>query len=154
MMSRKIQRFLVVSGWVLLGVGSIRLYRLLRHHAEDERFAPHLLVAALSLWIASSIIRVGLRKKMLNKRSAISLIRSGSILLTIWGYRLVLHLRNADGNGLPLQAYLAPIYIVFGTIVMCVGLKISRQIRAKTHPETSGEAVSLAHASVKEPIKE
>ncbi len=30
---------------------------------------------------------------------------------------------------MPMQAYLAPFYVVFGTIVMCVGLKISRGIR-------------------------
>ncbi len=152
-MSPRIQRFLIVSGWVLFGVGSIRVYRLLRNHAEDPRFAPHLLVAVLSLWIASSIIRVGLRKKALNKRSAISLIRSGSILMMIWSYRLVLQLRNIDEAGLKLQAYLAPFYIVFGTVVMCVGLKISRILRKNNPPETAKAAASLNLPPIEEPLK-
>lgn len=136
-MSSRLRKFLIVSGWVLLGIGSIRFYRLIRTHAEDEFFAPHLLVASLSIWIASSILRIGLRKKAMNKRSAISLIRSGSILLMIWSYRLVLHLRNAGEVALPLQAYLAPFYIVFGTVIMCVGLKISRGLRKNTPQTTS-----------------
>ncbi|MBN4054587.1 hypothetical protein JYT87_02645 [Nitrospira defluvii] len=131
-MSFRLRRFLIVSGWVLLGVGTIRFYRLIRTHVENEYFAPHLLVTSLSIWIATSILRIGLKKKEPNKRSAISLIRSGSILLMIWSYRLVLYLRNPGEVALPLQAYLAPFYIVFGTVIMCVGLKISRGLRKNT----------------------
>jgi len=120
-----------------LFIGSIRLYRVIRAHEGNEHFAPQLLVAALSVWIATSILKVGMRKKALNKKSAIRLIRSGSILLAIWGYRLTLLIRETSGGDLPLQAYLAPFYIVIGTAVMCSGLKVSRGLRKKDQAEAS-----------------
>jgi hypothetical protein len=128
-MSSRLSRFLTVSGWVLLSVGAVRFYRVLRSHAEDPKFAPHLMVTLLSLWIASSILRVGLRKKALSKRVAITLIRSGSILLMIWSYRLYLSLTASPGSSSAFLLYLAPFYMVFGTVVMCAGLRISRTLR-------------------------
>ncbi|MFQ5597624.1 MAG: hypothetical protein ACE5GK_06190 [Nitrospiria bacterium] len=150
-MSLKLQRFLIVSGWVLIGVGTIRLYRLIRTHAQDQHFTPRLLVAVLSLWIAVSILRVGLKKKEVNKRGAISLIRSGSILLMIWSYRLVLHLRNVSESGLPVQAYLAPFYIVFGTVVMCAGLRISRRLRKNINASLTLSPPSISRSTIEDP---
>lgn len=153
-MSLRLQRFLIISGWVLLGVGAIRLYRLIRTHAEDQLFAPHLLVTMLSIWIASSILRVGLGKKAVSKRGAISLIRSGSILLAIWSYRLVLNLRNVPEAGLSLKTYLAPFYIVFGTIVMCVGLKISRGLRRNSQETVPVSPRSLRPQEIEDPLED
>jgi len=129
---KKLHQFLSVSGGVLLAIAGVRFYRVVRGHAEDPRFAPHLMVALLSLWIASSILRIGLKKKELNKKGAISLIRCGSVLLVIWGYRFFLFLSQWGTAELPFQAFLAPFYIVFGTIIMCSGLKVSRTLRRES----------------------
>lgn len=129
--SKKIHTFLTVSGSILLALGVIRLYRVIRMHEQDPLFAPHLLGAFLSAWISYSLLKTGLRKGALDRKRAISLIRSGSILLAIWSYRFYLFLKNPGDSGLPMQAYLAPLYVVFGFIVMCLGLKISRGIRRK-----------------------
>ncbi len=154
-MSLRFQRFLLGSGWLLLLVGSIRLYRVIRAHEGNEHFAPQLLVAVLSVWIATTILKVGRRKRVLNLKDAIRLIRSGSILLVIWGYRLTLILRESSDGGLPLQAYLAPVYIVVGTAIMCAGLKVSRGIRKKRRNDISPSKEqrplpSLAKKSLKE----
>ncbi len=127
--SKKIHQFLTISGSILLVLGVIRLYRVIRMHETDPLFAPHLLGASLSAWISYSLLKIGRNKKVLDRKGAISLIRSGSVLLAIWGYRFYLFLKNPSETGTPMQAYLAPFYVVFGTIVMCVGLKISRGIR-------------------------
>lgn len=138
-MSLRFRRFLLGSGWLLLLVGAIRLYRVIRAHEGNDHFAPQLLVAVLSVWIATTILKVGRRKRVLNLKDAIRLIRSGSILLVIWGYRLTLILRETSQGDLPLQAYLAPIYIVIGTAIMCAGLKVSRGIRGKRRSDVSPE---------------
>ncbi len=127
--SKKIHQFLITSGSILLILGIIRLYRVIRMHQEDPLFAPHLLGASLSAWISYSLLKIGLKKKELNRKGAISLIRSGSVLLAIWSYRFYIFLQTPGNSTLPIQAYLAPFYVVFGTIVMCIGLKISRGIR-------------------------
>ncbi len=134
-MTDRLHRFLASSGSILLVLGSIRLYRVIRMHEEDPLFAPHLLGASLSTWIAYSLLQIGLNKKELNRKGAISLIRSGSVLLAIWSYRLYLLLKNPSATGVPLQVYIAPFYVVFGSLVMCVGLKISRGIRKKAKEE-------------------
>lgn len=129
-MSRRVRQFLMISGLILLGVGIGRLYVVFLSRSEDPFFAPHLLVTLLSVWIASSILRVGLRKKEMTHRAALSLIRSGSILLMIWSYRLYLVFRTVQVP-LYLKAhfYLALLYMVLGTVVMLTGLKISRALR-------------------------
>lgn len=154
-MSLRFQRFLLGSGWLLLFVGSIRLYRVIRAHEGNAHFAPQLLVAALSVWIATSILKVGMRKKVMDKRSAIRLIRSGSVLLAIWGYRLTLLLRETPGDALPLQTYIAPFYIVIGTAIMCAGLKVSRGLRkgsrsAASLPTESAHLSPLTEKSLEE----
>lgn len=136
-MPEKIHRFLVLSGSLLLTLGIIRLYRVIRMHEEDALFAPHLLGASLSTWIAYSLLKTGLKKRELNRKGAISLIRSGSVLLAIWGYRFFLFLKHPNNAGAPLQAYIAPFYVVFGTMVMCLGLKVSRGIRRKMRENTA-----------------
>ncbi len=151
-MSSRLSRFLTVSGWVLLSVGSIRFYRVLRGHAEDPKFAPHLLVTLLSLWIASSILRVGLRKKELSKRVAITLIRSGSILLMIWSYRFFLSIKTMSQTGSSFLLYLSPFYIVFGSVVMCAGLRISRTLRKNGAVAASSPKQSLAENFTEDPI--
>lgn len=151
-MSSRLSRFLTISGWVLLSVGSIRFYRVLRGHAEDPKFAPHLMVTLLSLWVASSILRVGLRKKALSKRVAITLIRSGSILLMIWSYRLFLSLKASPGTGTAFLFYLSPFYMVFGTVVMCAGLRISRMLRKQASGEISAGKPSLAENFDEDPV--
>lgn len=128
-MLKKIHRFLVVSGTILLGLGIIRLYRVVRMHEQDPLFAPHLLGASLSAWIAYSLFKIGREEREFDRKGAIRLIRSGSILLGIWGYRFFLFLKNPGTGNTPLQIYLAPFYVIFGTIVMVLGLKISRTIR-------------------------
>lgn len=135
-MLKKIHRFLVISGTILLGLGIIRLYRVIRMHEHDPLFAPHLLGASLSAWISYSLLKIGLEKREFNRKGAIRLIRSGSILLGIWGYRFFLFLKNPDTGGTPLQIYLAPLYVVVGTIVMCLGLKVSRVIRKQMREKT------------------
>jgi len=140
----KLHRFLSVSGCVLLLVAAVRFYRVVRGHAEDPRFAPHLMVAMLSLWIASSILRVGLKKKELNRKGAISLIRCGSVLLAIWSYRFFLFLRQSGTSALPFQAFLAPFYMVFGTVIMCSGLKVSRTLRREAKNKHNGSLLSAA----------
>jgi len=154
-MSLRFQRFLLGSGWLLLFAASIRLYRVIRAHEGNEHFAPQLLVATLSVWIATSILKVGMRKKVMNKNSAIRLIRSGSVLLTIWGYRLTLILRETSEGDLPLQAYLAPFYIVIGTAIMCAGLKVSRGLRKESRsaaslPDDSSPSSSLSEKPLEE----
>ncbi len=128
-MLKKIHRFLVISGSILLTLGIIRLYRVIRMHESDPLFAPHLLGASLSAWIAYVLLKIGLKRMPLDRKGAIRLIRSGSILLAIWGYRFFLFLKNPGNEGMPLQVYLAPFYVIFGTIVMCLGLKVSRGLR-------------------------
>lgn len=139
-MLKKIHRFLVISGGILLVLGIIRLYRVIRMHEEDPLFAPHLLGASLSAWIAYSLLKTGLKKRKLKRKGAIKLIRSGSILLVIWGYRFFLFMKNPGTDSTPLLIYLAPLYVVFGTIVMCLGLKISRTIRKQMRE--SGKVLS------------
>ncbi len=78
-MVKKIHRFLVISGAILFVLGIIRLYRVIRMHEEDPLFAPHLLGASLSAWIAYSLLKIGLKKREFNRKRAIRLIRSGSI---------------------------------------------------------------------------
>ena len=153
-MSPRLQRFLTVSGSVLLAAGSVRFYRVIRRHAEDPRFAPHLLVTLLSLWVASSILRVGLKKRALNRRRAISLIRSGSVLLGIWSYRLILYIRYPNGAIMPFQAYLAPFYMAVGTIVMCAGLRVSRRLRRETRQPVTAEETLSPVSLVEDGIKE
>lgn len=154
-MSKQIHRFLIGAGLILGAMGIGRLYNLFISRSEDSFFAPHLLVTFLSLWIASSILRVGLRKKELTRRTAITLIRSGSILLMIWGYRFYLILRRIQS---PIDRkahfYLALLYMTLGTMVMVVGLKVSRTLRKSAGSPVPIPADSLApEASVIQPIK-
>ncbi|HLG21699.1 MAG TPA: hypothetical protein VI382_02705 [Candidatus Manganitrophaceae bacterium] len=134
-MSKGLRRFLIFSGCVLFAVGIGRLSSLFQSRSTDSFFAPHLLVTLLSLWIATSILRVGFRKKEMTVKAALSLIRSGSILLMIWSYRLYLVLRTVQ-SPLDLKAhlYLAVLYMVLGTLVMVSGLKLSRSLRKKGAP--------------------
>ena len=124
------------AGGCLLGMGVIRVYRLIRFHSENPIFAPQLLLAALSLWIASIVFRVGLKKAEISRRDAISLIRSGSLLMMIWGYRIYLLNRTGGSEGL-ISVLPALIYCLLGGGVMGLGLKISRSTRKDTAaPET------------------
>jgi uncharacterized membrane protein HdeD (DUF308 family) len=132
-MSDRVRWFLKGSGWVLLAMGVIRIYRLLRFHAEEHFFTPQLLGASVSFWMATSILRVAMQKKEMTRKGAIPLIRSGSVLLAIWSYRVYQILKKSPS---PLETkvsvYLGLIYIVFGTVVMLLGLRISRTLRNKT----------------------
>lgn len=147
-MSKTIRRFLIGSGWVLSAMGLIRVYRLIRSHGEDPLFAPQLLLTLLSLWIASSILRVGLRNKEMTRKGAIALIRSGSVLATIWGYRLYLVLnRKQDLVDVRIQFYFALFYLLFGMVVMCLGLKISRGLRKKRIEASPSTDASFSSAA-------
>ena len=114
-------------------MGVIRIYRLLRLHAEEHFFTPQLLAASVSFWMATSILRVAMQKKEMTRKGAIPLIRSGSVLLAIWSYRLYQILKKSPA---PLETrisvYLAFIYIILGTVVMLLGLRISRTLRKTT----------------------
>jgi hypothetical protein len=138
-MTPRVQKFLVGSGVIFLLLGFFRVYLLAEEYWTDRYFAPHLLVTLLSLVIAGAILRVGLLGERVTRRSALSLIRSGSILLVIWGYRTYLILRTVRSSlDLKAHLYLAAFYVVLGTIVMLVGLRLSRKLRH----------VPLAHPSV------
>jgi len=129
-MGRRVQWFLVGAGVVFGLVGFFRFYLLLSSAGSDRFFLPHFLVNLLSLAIAAVILRVGLLGDRVSRRSALSLIRSGSILLMIWGYRLYLVLRtDRTALELPAHLYLAVFYVVSGTVVMLVGLRLSRRLR-------------------------
>jgi hypothetical protein len=150
-MSNRVQQFLVGSGLILLAVGIGRIYTLFAARSEDPFFAPHLLVTLLSLWIATSILRVGLRKTEITPRGALSLIRSGSILLMIWSYRLYLVLKTVR-SPLDLKAhfYLAFIYMVMGALVMLFGLRTSRALRKKAAQIASPAPIPLTGALSKD----
>lgn len=153
-MSKRVQQFLIGSGLLLLAMGLGRIYTLFHSRSEDPFFAPHLLVTFLSLWIATSILRVGLRKTEIAPRGALSLIRSGSILLMIWSYRLYLVLKTVRSPiDLKAHFYLAFIYMVTGALVMLFGLKTSRALRKKAAQIASPDPISLAGALSKDPAK-
>ncbi len=132
-------RSLIGAGSILLIGSGVRFYRVIRTHAEDYFFAPHLLLASLSLLISWTIIKAGLSHDEITRRGAISLIRSGSLLMMIWGYRLYLLLTSAarplsgtriiEEGDLGISYGVAVLNVVLGTLVMCIGLKTSRAIR-------------------------
>jgi hypothetical protein len=130
-----IRQALLGVGVVLLTGSGVRLYRLVRTHTGDYFFAPHFLLTFLSLLISWSIIKVALRHDDMTRKTAISLIRSGSILLALWGYRLYLlamgsTLQNGGQESASFSSVLAVVNIVMGTVVMVIGLKVSRAIVA------------------------
>ncbi len=126
---KQFRSFLIAAGGILLFGSGIRFYRLIRTHEEDLFFAPHLLLTCLSFYMAWVIFRTGLKGKAFTRKGAISLIRSGSLLAMLWGYRFALLLRDPV-PGLT-SIGMAAIYCVLGTLVMCVGLCISRSIRSQ-----------------------
>ncbi len=143
-MSDRIRRFLTISGWILLATGVIRIYRLLRFHAEAHFFTPQLLAASVSLWMATSILRVAMHKKEMTRKGAIPLIRSGSVLLGIWSYRLYQLLKKVPSPlETQLSVYLAFIYIILGTFVMFLGLRISRTLRKKMSDAQASSSLAL-----------
>jgi hypothetical protein len=128
--TKQIQYFLIGAGVILSFGGGVRLYRVIRNHTEDHFFAPHLLLASLSLFIAWKVFKIGLNNEEKTRKMAISLIRSGSILMMIWSYRLYLLLRGAVPEAsLMISPIVTILYAVMGTAIMCVGLKISRSLR-------------------------
>jgi len=127
--TKQIRNFLIAAGFVLSLGGGIRLYRVIRTHTEDHFFAPHLLLASLSLYIAWKVFKIGLRTEDRTRKEAISLIRSGSILAGIWGYRLFLLLSKTQAEqGFSIAPIVTVLYAIMGTGIMCVGLKINRSI--------------------------
>jgi hypothetical protein len=124
--TKQIRYFLIGAGLLLsLGAG-VRLYRVIRAHTEDYFFAPHLFLTSLSLYIAWKVVKIGLQNEERTLKTAISLIRSGSVLATIWGYRIFLLSKKTPEPGL---ITLTILYMVMGTAIMCVGLRISRSLR-------------------------
>lgn len=143
-MSDRVRRFLKGAGWLLLAMGVIRIYRLLRLHAEEHFFTPQLLAASVSIWMATSIIRVAVQKKEMTRKGAIPLIRSGSVLFGIWSYRLYQLLKKAPSPlETKLSVYLAFVYIVLGGTVMILGLRISRVLRARTAAAVGAAPLSV-----------
>jgi len=128
-MTQRLQQFLTMTGVVFLFVACLRFYLLLSAGRSDPFFVRHGFVNLLSLLVAGAILRVGRSKAPVTRRSAISLIRSGSVLATVWGFRLILILRS-QRSPLELKAslYLALFYVVSGTVVMLVGLRLSRRL--------------------------
>ncbi len=142
MPTKQVRYFLVGAGSVLLTGSGIRFYRLIRTHTEDYFFAPHLLLAVLSLFISWTVIKVGVSRDEIPRRGAISLIRSGSLLMMLWGYRLYLLIETGTmgKGGLMVSEGLAILNVVMGAFVMCAGLKISRALRTSvTTPTGAGE---------------
>lgn len=137
-MTRRVKRFLICSGAVFLLVGVFRLYLLISSYQTEEHFTIRFLVTLLSLVIARSILKVGLLGDRITRRSAIALIRSGFILLIIWGYRFYLVLPTLRSSmELQPNLFLATFYMISGTIVMLVGLRLSRKLRHVTLPAPS-----------------
>jgi hypothetical protein len=124
--------FLIGAGSILFIGSGIRFYRLIRTHTENYFFAPNLLSALLSVWIAWKVVKVGLGNNVITRKGAITLIRSGSLLLMIWGYRLYLLVSTKEGIGavsVNLALGLAIVYTILGTGIMLLGLRISRSLR-------------------------
>jgi hypothetical protein len=137
-MTQRTQTFIIGSGLVFLLLGFFRIYLFAREFRTDLHPAPHLLVTFLSLVIAGAILRVGLLGDRFTRRSAQTLIRSGSILLMIWGYRTYLILRTLRSPiELKAHLYLAAFYVVLGTLVMLVGFRLSRKLRHAPLPQPS-----------------
>lgn len=128
-MTREIKTFVISSGIILIAMALWRLYFLLLDRANDQYFTPHLLVTILSIIIGGAILRVGIIGYKATRRNALSLIRNGSIISMIWGYRLYLILRTVEGRLLRSHLYLAIIYITLGLLVMSAGLKVSRKLK-------------------------
>jgi len=129
--TKHIRHFLIGAGVVLSLGGGVRFYRVIRTHTKDHFFAPHLLLASLSLYIAWKVLKIGMQKEERRRKEAISLIRSGSILMVIWGYRLFLLTKEKMMQGISIAPVLAMLYVVMGTAVMCVGLKISQSLKGR-----------------------
>ncbi len=121
-----IRPYLTSLGGGLLTLAIVRLYRLIRTHTEDPLFAPHLLWPCLSLWIASSVMQIGWRSGEPTLKEAITLIRSGSLLLGIWGYRIYRDWKTAT------PVYLDALYLTLGALIMFLGLKVSRTLRGRS----------------------
>jgi hypothetical protein len=122
--------FLLGAGAILLVGGSVRFYRVIRTHTKDAMFAPHLLLISLSLLISWKVLRIGMDKSEKTRKDAISLIRSGSVLMMIWAYRLFLLLTSTvQAAHFKSNAFLAVLYVVIGAAVMGAGLWISRRQR-------------------------
>jgi len=127
--TKQIRYFLIVAGGLLSIGGGIRLYRVIRNHTEDHFFAPHLLLASLSLFIAWKVLKIGLQNEERTRKMAISLIRGGSILMIIWSYRLYLLMKGATPEtGLTISPIVTILYAVTGTAIMCVGLRVNRTL--------------------------
>jgi len=139
---KRIQYFLIGTGTILFIGSGIRFYRLIRTHTENYFFAPNLLSALLSLWIAWKVLKVGWENNVITRKRAITLIRSGSLLLMIWGYRLYLlfvarPIARMSSIDFILSYGLAVFYTILGTGIMFVGLYISRFLRS--HPMEESE---------------
>jgi hypothetical protein len=116
-------------GVALLIATSVRSYRLIRSHAENPLFAPQILLVSLSLWIATSVVRVGRGEGAVTLKEAIVLIRSGSLMLVIWGYRLYQSTHAASLQKLQEGMGVNLAYMAIGTAIMILGLTVSRSIR-------------------------
>ena len=134
---KTVRHFLIGIASVLFIGGVVRLYRLLRSHADDSFFVLHLLVTALSLLISWNVLKVGRQTHEMTRKEAISLIRSGSVLMMIWGYRLYLLTfaasQTRETGSLELAMGLGVSYFILGTGVMCIGLWINRSQVPKQH---------------------
>ncbi|MEK7747884.1 MAG: hypothetical protein AAB300_02250 [Nitrospirota bacterium] len=140
-----IRYFLLGAGGVLCLGGSVRFYRVIINHTEDPLFAPHLLLVLLSLLISWKILKIGMDQNEKTLKDAISLIRSGSVLMMIWGYRLFLLLTTKAVAGFRIDAGLSILYVLLGTLVMCIGLKISRPIRRQVVAATAEMTAPVGH---------
>jgi hypothetical protein len=120
---------------MFLSVSLSRLYLPIEADPTDHCFSPHLLVTLFSVVIAAGVHKAGFRGGRITRRSALFLIRSGSILLVIWGYRFYLTLRTVR-SPFDLKAHLglATFYLISGTAVMLMGLRLSRELRGISLP--------------------
>jgi hypothetical protein len=125
----RVRQIATALGVALLVATGVRSYRLIRSHIENPFFAPQILLVALSFWIATSVVRVGRGEGAVTLKEAIVLIRSGSLMLAIWGYRLYqsTHAATVSKSQERLGVNLA--YMAIGTAVMILGLTVSRSIR-------------------------
>ncbi len=134
--TQKIRPVAAILGWILCIMAGIRGYRLVRFHLGNSLFSPQMFSTGLSFWIATSMLRVGRSKGEASLKEAVTLIRSGFLLMVIWGYRFY-QAGNAPKRGMAALS-LDILYPLLGAATMITGLVVSRSIRGASVPQETG----------------
>lgn len=131
-MSRTIRLFLICSGFLFLAIEFFRLYMHYRLWTSANSNSQHLMLALLSIFISAYIFKVGAMGGDLLKRDAAFLVSSGSVLVSIWSYRLFLIF---DVIKTPLirkrLTYVSFAYIFLSLLIIVAGIKIRKGLNLK-----------------------